>query len=378
MKKISIYCICMVDSIHTARWLNQFQNTNFMILLVPSHKFRRVHPQIIRLIHEAENIKFVSPYNYFPVRFLGIIDYLLFGIYTKRVQLYLRSRLLVINLFLRINYKVHALELINAGHIAALTKKIHKSMFLIITNWGSELYYYTRIENETVKLTWILSKANLYSAECYRDYELALNLGYTGKFLPCIPNGGGFSELKNRNLTKKDLILVKGYGGKFGKVLHLLPILEKILNTYLNIDIYIYSVTKDVEDKISMLQSTFRNRLFYFTIKESLEHKKLLEIFSQAKIYIGASISDGISTSFLEALYYGAYPIQTNTSCANEWIMKGYKGSVVSLELIENEVFKILNNPKRLTKSIQHNMKMAKKDLSFDYIRQIALKFYGN
>jgi hypothetical protein len=50
----------------------------------------------------------------------------------------------------------------------------------------------------------------------------------------------------------------------------------------------------------------------------------MYENFANSRIYIGASRSDGISTSFLEALVLGAYPIQTNTSCGNEWVEKGF------------------------------------------------------
>ena len=54
--------------------------------------------------------------------------------------------------------------------------------------------------------------------------------------------------------------------------------------------------------------------------KERTPRQEMLQNFSEARIYIGISLSDGISTSLLEALAIGSYPIQTNTSCVDEWI----------------------------------------------------------
>jgi glycosyltransferase involved in cell wall biosynthesis len=44
---------------------------------------------------------------------------------------------------------------------------------------------------------------------------------------------------------------------------------------------------------------------------------------------LAISISDGISTSMLEAMAMGSFPIQTSTSCANEWIKDRDTGFIV-------------------------------------------------
>jgi hypothetical protein len=103
-----------------------------------------------------------------------------------------------------------------------------------------------------------------------------------------------------------------------------------------------------------------------------------LSYLSKARIYIGASKSDGISTSFLEALCLGAYPIQSNTSCANEWINLGFSGSII--EPTTTEILNALKsnydgtdlNQKRI-----QNLISAKKHLDYNLIKSQALKFYG-
>ena len=44
---------------------------------------------------------------------------------------------------------------------------------------------------------------------------------------------------------------------------------------------------------------------------------------------IAVSVTDGISTSMLEAMAMGAFPIQSNTACADEWFTDGVGGFLV-------------------------------------------------
>ncbi len=52
---------------------------------------------------------------------------------------------------------------------------------------------------------------------------------------------------------------------------------------------------------------------------------------SRSRANIGFSKSDGISTSLLEAMTMGAFPIETGTACASDWIQDGVSGAIVSL-----------------------------------------------
>jgi glycosyltransferase involved in cell wall biosynthesis len=44
---------------------------------------------------------------------------------------------------------------------------------------------------------------------------------------------------------------------------------------------------------------------------------------------VSMGISDGISTTLLEAMSLGVFPIQSDTSCACEWVRNGQDGSVL-------------------------------------------------
>jgi glycosyltransferase involved in cell wall biosynthesis len=61
-------------------------------------------------------------------------------------------------------------------------------------------------------------------------------------------------------------------------------------------------------------------------------HEEILRLHGRARVSIGLGISDAISTSLLEAMTMGSFPIQSNTSCANEWVQCGETAILVPPE----------------------------------------------
>jgi glycosyltransferase involved in cell wall biosynthesis len=110
-----------------------------------------------------------------------------------------------------------------------------------------------------------------------------------------------------------------------------------------------------------------------------LSHELLIEKFKDARCYLGMSRSDGISTSFLEALTYGSYPIQTDTSCAAEWISLGAIGAVINssdISFIARKIQDVFLNDELVDFAQSTNNEIARKYLSFEYIKSIAKSFY--
>ncbi len=106
----------------------------------------------------------------------------------------------------------------------------------------------------------------------------------------------------------------------------------------------------------------------------------MLEEFSKSRIYIGASRSDGVSTSFLEALATGAYPIQTSTSCANEWVSRGAVASIVTPNFaeIEKAMLEVIDDFDHLQAAQNANFAIARRELSFSYVSEVTKTFYRN
>ena len=320
-----------------------------------------------------------KPYFYF--KYLGFVDFILCFLFQKlKVDI---KRLLLRYCLSTNSFKyVHAIEIQGAGYLySSLPKSTLNRNTLILTNYGSDIIFYRNFPDHRIKISSVLSIAKFYSAECQRDYEIALSMGFVGKFLPCIPNSGGFTDhtfdLNVIPSEERNLIVAKCYGGIFG----LGDIIIDALNIFLidkpEVKIIIHSVTDDLLKKAVKFTKHFPNQVQIFTIRQKIQRSELLEYISQAKIYVGASKSDGISTSFLEAVCLGAYPIQTNSSCANEWINLGFVGTLVDQSMLE--ISNVLNsiysdsdlNSKRLL-----NLSMSKEHLNFNFIKGLALKFY--
>jgi hypothetical protein len=102
------------------------------------------------------------------------------------------------------------------------------------------------------------------------------------------------------------------------------------------------------------------------------------ELFLESRIYIGASRTDGISTSFLEAVVSGCYPIQTNTSCAGEWVNIGAMATLVNMDVAEitNGISAALLSDGLVDQAQAANFKIAQKYLSSEAIQPTALNFY--
>ena len=102
-------------------------------------------------------------------------------------------------------------------------------------------------------------------------------------------------------------------------------------------------------------------------------------IFRSARIYIGLSRSDGISTSFLEALTTGTYPIQSDTSCAQEWVAKGVIASIVRLdkEEILRELTESYFNLDKLSLAQVKNSMISDEYLDYDRIAEVGRSFYS-
>lgn len=371
----------MFDSIHLARWLSQFENEKIDFVLFPSKKFKYVNYDLLKLVtsQKIASYRFAKPY--FVFKYIGFMDYFLVSIF-KLLKLNLKL------LFLRrITHKnifdyIHAIELQGAAYLYdLLPEQIQDLTSLIVTNYGSDIQYFQNIPEHQDKIRSVLSKADFYSAECQRDYESALKLGFKGKFLPCIPNAGGFkNEIFELNLVpsnERNLIMAKCYGGTFGLGELIIDALERFLRNNTDVKIVMHSVTDDLLNKSKDLRVSFPNQVVIYTVREKIPRHKILDYLSKSRIYIGASRSDGVSTSFLEALCLGAFPIQTDTSCASEWIELGFFGSIIRPDT--SEIFTAINVSyfdKELENKRAQNLENAKRYLSYDLIQLQAIKFY--
>ena len=371
--------IGMVDSIHIARWLVQFEGTEHEIVVSPSRRFRRINPELLSVTRRSQNIKIAG---FGRASFVsGYIDFLFIDLLSSVLNVNLRSwklRKIIHHSNLDV---IHAIEMQSAGYLLLeLDHSKLKDIEIIFTNWGSDLFFYQHDKNHLKKIKLVLENIDIYAAECARDYEFAKIFGFEGRYLPTIPNAGGFSIAPRLGTpaSQRNLILIKGTGDKFGNIDLLLPLLSEVLQRFIKINLIFYSTTPDSAVKIQETLQLHPNRVLSIPTSQKLTHDEMLNLFSKARIYISSSLSDGISTSFLESLISGSYPIQSNTSCANEWIKKGFLGSVLpnDADLYREHLLEALESDDLVDRAQKQNYEMSKKFLEKSQITLISKKFY--
>jgi glycosyltransferase involved in cell wall biosynthesis len=375
-KKVLI--ICMFDSIHTAHWIERVKDLDIDYQLFPSKKHKRVHPRIRELLSQQKNINVATGLGKLPIATHGYLDF-----FIERFQKKLLQRNFRLGSLIKIVSDgdfdfIHALEIQGAGYLCAEINFPNRSK-LIVTNWGSDIYFYKNDASHAKRLQGLLAKTDRYSAECIRDYKLASELGFRGVELPVVPNSGGNYEVApEMGFFKRDLVVVKTYGGLFGRGDLAIQAVDKLLKVNDSYDIFFYSVGKENLQAVKKLRAQFPSRVEYSTVSKGIPHDKLMELFKIAKIYLGCSESDGISTSFLEAISHGVYPIQTNTSCADEWLTKGIRASLVPLdqEAISEELIRVAFNWVHCKNDTINNLRIARNALDPKTIEDKSKEFY--
>ena len=377
MKKILV--VAMVDSVHTARWLEQFENSQDEFVLFPSSPHRRIHPKIKHLLGTSSVMNIAIPSG---LRQTG----LLLAVLDKLIDN--RARGLLLRRVIRA-FKpdiLHAVETQGAGYITSVAlKKISSKPFFILTLWGSDLFWFRRFKRHELKLQELMPQVDRLAMECQRDVAIANQLGFKGEQYPPFPVTGGydveaFSKIVSTIPTsKRRVILVKGHTRFVGRAELALKALEDVRDLLDGYNIVVYSADPKARQIARKLAT--RHSLDVTLYKRgSLAHDEVINLFSQARIYLGISLSDGLPNSLQEAMVLGAFPIQTNTSCADEWIVEGKNGFIVdphNHESIVSALRKALENDALVDAAATLNLATSHQLLSEGSIGQLVQSFYN-
>lgn len=386
---MKILFVAMSDSIHTARWINQIADQGWDIHLFPSIDYGDTHTDLknVTIHHSAFGIK---KNRNTKVKYYGspiFSNILAWGVrlLIKLISPHYREKQLMKVISQLKPDIIHSLEFQSGGYQVLKVKKQYREKFpvWIATNWGSDVYYFSRFPLHREKIQEILMSCDYYSCECERDILLARDLGLSGKTLPVLPNAGGFDldALKRLrqpgNTSERRIVLLKGYQGWAGRALIGLNAIELCQAELHNYRIIIYSCnSKEVKKRASSIaQKTGLD----ITVMPMCSHEEILRLFGSARIYIGLSISDAISTSLLEAIAMGAFPIQSDTSCGNEWITHGNSGFLVppeDPEAVANVIRRALTDDNLVNQASEINETVAQERLDYTAIQQKVIEEY--
>ena len=378
-KRKSILVVCMLDSIHTARWLSMFSNQNLDFILMPSTPNRKVHPGILKLIQNSTKNSAQFKLSIW-MKWLSIPIWVLNRFFSDLISALLVKRFVTRN---EVSI-IHAIELNHAGYIVAKAWRIGlpKNIKIISTNWGSDIFWFQKYKKHVKKIKQIMEISSSYSAECTRDLELASKYGFIGKFKEVLPNAGGFDPAfmtKKRTLpSSRKVIVIKGYESFVGRASIALAAISELASLLTEYEIYIYSASQKTIRTAKKLSKEHGLKVFPHK-KKSLSHSQILEIFERSRVYIGVSLSDGISTSLLESIACGTFPIQTNTSCAKEWLISGQTGVIVEPNSgsVADALRLALENDGLVDSAFWANQKLSEERLDSNKIQAKLSSFYA-
>ncbi len=382
----------MPDSVHAARWINQVSGRGWDVHLFSAYE-APPHP----------DLRNVTVYNFSSARPAGLHGSVrLRGLWplrrgAARLAHEARSRFphwserstWLAQVVRRIKPDiVHSQEIQHAGYLTLAAKQKFKGQFppWIVANWGSDIYLFGRLADHVEKIKAVLAACDYYHCECHRDVGLAREFGFKGEALPVCPVSGGFDlawmkQFRGTEPTSaRRVIALKGYQNWAGRALVGLRALQLCADALKGYRVMIHMATPEV-----MLAAELAAQSIGIpfevdpVINRKMKRPDILRMHGSARISIGLSISDAISTSLLEAMIMGAFPVQSNTGCGDEWLKHGETGLLVppeDPETVAVAIRRAIADDQLVDDAAEANAQLAARRLDSSVIEPQVLAMY--
>lgn len=337
--------VCMPDGIHAARWLSALSDTGWDIHLFPVFFDPAVLNAANPLIDGVTYWDYTGLTPARPGRDVLVRSPLTAA--ERLVQDLFAYQPDTANLLERLIRRirpdiVHSLEFQHAGYttFAALQRlPPHERPTWIVSNYGSDISLFGRLEEHQDRLRSLMLNADVHVCECGRDLDLGRTFGFAGWEAPLIPVGGGWdldaaAVYRNSGPTsQRRTIALKAYEGWAGRAGVALEALRRCGNLLAGYTLELYLASDEFAQRACRLTAGTGLRVEHVGGRAGwVPYEQMLALHGRARLSIGLSISDGISTSLLEAMMMGSFPIQSFTACADEWIEDGLSGILVHPE----------------------------------------------
>lgn len=392
-------------SIHVVRWINRLQDTGWDVHVFPSQDLGTVHSALtnVTVYHSVyhKNTRAVDFNNQVRQRGFALSTPVLRR--NRRIQNILSVTAHATRYMIQMQFSsyrarqlarlidklqpdiIHSMEFQAAGYLMVRMKGYFRGPLppLLVTNFGSDIYLFGRLAGHEQQVKEVLRIADYYTCECQRDVEIVVRMGFDREKTSVIPIGGSF-DLEHcarfrqpGPASKRKLIFIKGYQGWAGRslvALHALRLCRDALQGYeiaihlpsgMDVAIAAELVSQDIGIPIQLVPHS--------------PHDRMLELMGRARVHIGLSISDAASTSMLESLVMGAFPIQSCTACADEYFVDGESGLLVPPEdphAVAEALRRALTDDALVDRAAEMNAKVAAERLEFSVVRDQTVALY--
>ena len=377
MRKVLL--VAMVDSVHTGRWISQFDGEAIDFMLFPSTPHRRIHPLIKqRMTLEVETRARISQWMKWAALPLGIADLVCANFF--------RAKLLSREIKKFEPDVIHIMETQHAGYLTDRALKMVKfKPKVILSIWGSDLFWFQRFPKHNKKMSLLFPRLDILITECERDEALAKDLGFVGECVYGIPASGGVdSQLLNDSHrrvlpSKRKTIAIKGYSGFVGLGPLAVRSLVPLVNELKNYEIVIYSCSYRTAQMAKRLRKQLGLNI-QIKLKHSMTTKQMEDLFLSARVVVGVSLSDGLPATVKEAICTGAFPVQTDTSCAGEWLKDGVSVLLVppnEIGALSAAILRALTDDQLVDNASEVNQQIARTRMGLSHIKAKLSELYG-
>jgi hypothetical protein len=340
-----ILFVGMHTSVHVARWLRMVQRPDTALLLFPVYVQDAELPSGLSYIALSEVSRDLDPgiwvvrstdidsrrdgyvdrmhgYRRWPHSFLGDATIAAPGRLRQCIERFQPSL-------------IHSMEVQLAGYLCLETARRMRRRFppWILSNWGSDIALFRKLVDHRDRIRRVCERIDYYMAECARDQQVAHDNGYRGPTLPVMPASGGVDVAALASQVRippsqRRTILVKGYHGWSGRALLALSAVALAHKCLARYRIEVPLASSAVQNWVEKMRAELGLQIQ--VAPYVADHRDAIARLAQARMVVGVGISDGISTTLLESMAVGTFPIQSSTACADEWIECGRSGFVVS------------------------------------------------
>lgn len=368
-----VLVIGMADSVHLSRWLQQFSESDINFEVVSSSPHRRLHPLLRDLLRDNRHYRMSGISRYFS---------LLFWLADRFTADWIRGAVIAVRSHFFQPDLIHVCEFQNGGYAYLRSRYLSRRVRatrLLLTPYGSDLFWYQRFPRHRGKLQALLAQAEVLSTECERDHILASSLGFRGSFGPIVPASGKVVAIETgRTSVSRLTIAVKGYQNKWGRAKNALKAIEMSADILGGYRIEVFSC--NLSTVIAGMRLRFTTGLdIILHRKGALTHQEMQSLFQRSKIYLALSRSDGLPSSLLEAMACGAVPVHSSTACIPSWLTTGVNGFFVDsedIEAISNSITELMRNPKNCESISLRNKSLVKEHLSSKQIAEAVNATY--
>lgn len=363
-----ILLIGMLDSPHFHKWLSAITKElpSKKVLIFPSDRPRSFDKKVVMSTRKQ---KFIRIFRLFPnIQINFVLYYVLDILFGLKWRAYFLAKFII-------KHKpsiIHFHEMQHGAYIYNLIvnyRKLPNNSQNIISTWGSDLTLFSWVDEHQMRIRSCLKWADVLTSEKEEELDDALRLGFKGKFVAPVYITLGEklqSQLRYSKPSSRNLILVKGHQSETGRALNALIVIARMTSELRNFEIIVYSAPASVQTQVDLLRNKYQLNI---KVISKITHDEMKALFQKARVAISLAISDGLPGVLVEAMAAGAFPIQSQNSAAQQFLVHGESGFIVNpwdFNAIRESLYKAITDDALVDHAFDLNLKSLTQNYDYD------------